>query len=191
MELRKWRKLVKSIDPHFTKVTPSATYCNPNCITDSKVFPKHLLNIVSDFNVFDVNEVSTYILKFAHSTPQISFLHYPTLYDECHPHLSESVTLNLNTGKITTCTYKSDNPPILHRAETMGYKSFTMDGYVMNRDMLTQIEEEHNLYEEKSKIGYRKFWNQLVENTFSRNNQYFPYNMTYSVLMNGYQHANN
>ena len=60
------------------------------------------------------------VIKFILSEFRISFLEYSDFFKEPHPQLKSSITINLATGKIRNYNYsKSDNPPILHRKETL------------------------------------------------------------------------
>ena len=60
------------------------------------------------------------VIKFILSELRISFLEYSDFFKEPHPQLKSSISVNLATGKIRNYNYsKSDNPPNLHRKETL------------------------------------------------------------------------
>lgn len=59
------------------------------------------------------------LLKFHTASPKVSFLSYPDFEKDPHPALSESIIVDLITGKTRRDDYRGRaNPPILHRKET-------------------------------------------------------------------------
>lgn len=103
----------------------------------------------------------TTLIKFFLDQYKFSFLQYPDFFKEPHPALKESETLNLNTGKRRKINYaKQENPPILHRKETM--ISPDRKEYKPWKALTVQL-EDIGCYKEPKKIGFKKFWDILLE----------------------------
>jgi len=102
----------------------------------------------------------TTLIKFFLDQFKISFLDYPDFFENPHPELHYSETVNLATGKRRTIDYtKQDNPPILHRKETM--ISPERSEYSKWLELTKQLEKE-GCYEEPRKIGFKSYWENLL-----------------------------
>jgi len=100
------------------------------------------------------------ILKFNIFEFRISFLAYPNFFKLPHPVLQSSITVNLATGKIRRFNYsKSDNPPILHRKETLLEPEHRL---IPKFKALTEAEEAEGLYENTKIIGFKRNWERLL-----------------------------
>ena len=102
------------------------------------------------------------IAKFFRRDFKVSLLSYPTFLDESYPTLVCSVTIDLVRKKSRKTDYsKSENPPILHRKETLvapehpAFSDFTA---------ITQEGETLGLYEKGTRIGFKKSWDRLISN---------------------------
>jgi DNA phosphorothioation-associated putative methyltransferase len=98
-------------------------------------------------------------VKIAMDGRKISFLKYKDFDDEAHPPLLHSVRVHLASTSYAIRDYSSsENPPILHRKETLvdplypGHGSFSE---------LTRQEEELGLLS-RSEIGFRREWLNLL-----------------------------
>ncbi|MDA3939164.1 MAG: DNA phosphorothioation-associated putative methyltransferase [Spirochaetia bacterium] len=101
------------------------------------------------------------IVKFFTNEFKISFLSYPGFFEEPHPELKKSLTLNIATGKIKKFSYhKSLNPPILHRKEFFLHPDHPQ---IKLYSMLTLEEESHGLYENTKTIGFKLNWEKLLK----------------------------
>lgn len=91
---------------------------------------------------------------------RLSFLHYPDFYHESYPALKQSLNVDLSklSHKITSY-HDSDNPPILHRKETMILPS---SSYYDHFVFLTQEGENAGLYENSRLIGFKRSWENLI-----------------------------
>ena len=91
---------------------------------------------------------------------RLSLLHYPSFYNDSYPALQQS--LNVDLAKLShkvTSYEQSDNPPILHRKETMILpESQYYDHFVT----LTQEGENAGLYENSRLIGFKHSWENLI-----------------------------
>lgn len=100
------------------------------------------------------------LLKFHTNIPKISFLAYPGFEKQAHPTLSESVIVDLITGKVRRDDYrKRANPPILHRKETFIPKDHE---HFKKFARLTRQEKKAGLLEETSRIGFKLNWEKAL-----------------------------
>ncbi len=98
-------------------------------------------DVSNEYNVF----------KLSLSQFRISFLFYPDFMENPHPVLRSSVIVNLATGKIRKFDYSgSDNPPILHRKETLLQPGHPL---IPKFEALTRAEEKAGLYENPRVAG--------------------------------------
>ncbi|WED22802.1 DNA phosphorothioation-associated putative methyltransferase [Vibrio sp. JC009] len=91
---------------------------------------------------------------------RLSLLYYPDFYNESYPALKQSLNVDLNklTHKVTSYEY-SDNPPILHRKETMILKD---SPHYSNFVAITQEGEAAGLYENSRLIGFKRSWENVI-----------------------------
>ena len=100
------------------KQLPDAIYLHSDCF-------EHLPNELTQFinavaNALKVSSDQWNLVKLAKNDFRLSLLHYPDFFTDSYPALSQSVTVNLTKVEHRTTNYKnSENPPILHRKETM------------------------------------------------------------------------
>ena len=107
-------------------------------------------------------DLSWNVAKYSRRDFKISLLSYPTFFDDSYPALTGSITIDLVRSKSRKTDYShSDNPPILHRKETLvspdhpAYADFIA---------ITKEGESLGLYETSSRIGFRKSWERLISN---------------------------
>ncbi len=91
---------------------------------------------------------------------RLSFLHYPDFYTDSYPALRQSLNVDLSklSHKITNYS-DSDNPPILHRKETMILPDSEHFDHFTS---LTQEGENAGLYENSHLIGFKRSWENLI-----------------------------
>lgn len=100
------------------------------------------------------------IIKFRTREARVSFLAYPEFFEDPHPVLQTSVTIDLRTGKIRTTDYaENPNPPILHRKEAF---LPLHDARRVSFEALTKAEEAAGLFENSSTIGFKLNWDRLL-----------------------------
>ena len=100
------------------------------------------------------------LIKFYLSEFKLSFLSYPDFFEKPHPELHSSLTVNLASGGVRKHEYgKSDNPPILHRKETLLEPNHPL---VQEFSSLTREEEAEGLYSVNRVIGFKRNWGTLV-----------------------------
>lgn len=100
------------------------------------------------------------LVKFFKREFRLSLLHYPAFYNDAYPALKQS--LNVDLAKLThklTCYCDSDNPPILHRKETMVLPN---SEHYADFVSLTKEGENAGLYENTRIIGFKRSWANVI-----------------------------
>ncbi|CAH6815199.1 conserved hypothetical protein [Vibrio chagasii] len=91
---------------------------------------------------------------------RLSLLHYPDFYTDSYPALKQSLNVDLSKLSHKVMSYEgSDNPPILHRKETMILPD---SEYFEHFTSLTQEGENAGLYENSRLIGFKRSWENLI-----------------------------
>lgn len=91
---------------------------------------------------------------------RLSLLHYPDFYTDSYPALKQSLNVDLSKLSHKIMSYAgSDNPPILHRKETMILPG---SEYFEHFTSLTQEGENAGLYENSRLIGFKRSWENLI-----------------------------
>lgn len=100
------------------------------------------------------------VMKFRVDAPRLSFLYYPQFFEEPHPALEKSITIDLASGRSFRSGYGDNlNPPILHRKELLLAPN---DPRSSAYAALSAAEEQAGLYENTSIIGFRVNWERLL-----------------------------
>jgi len=150
-----YRELLQALP--YGKVLPAAVYihrdmqpCQTGLIGQMLAVLTERHAIGDEFNV----------VKFRTDAPRISFLSYPEFFEQPHPSLDKSITIDLTSGKSFRSEYGDNlNPPILHRKELLLAPDHPRaKEYVA----LSAAEEQAGLYENKSVIGFRVNWERLL-----------------------------
>jgi len=112
---------------------------------------RSFLGVVEDTNVYKLHRVKS----------QVSYLSYPTFDKDPHPAAHDTVVANLDEFRVFYRNYsESDNPPILHRKEDLVPPDYP------GRDKfarLTAQEERAGLFEDTDVIGFRRHWEEILE----------------------------
>lgn len=94
------------------------------------------------------------------SAPSVALLHYPDFYDDPFPALAASWLVDPEAGTVSYRTYADSlNPPILHRKELLLPADHPRRA---EYTALTEACEAIGLFDEPTRIGYRRQWEQLV-----------------------------
>ena len=100
------------------------------------------------------------IIKLHTDEPRVSYLSYPAFETGPHPALAEGMTVHLQTFRVREHDYRgSRNPPILHRKETFLAPDHPLHAKFSR---LTRQEEAKGLYDEPSRIGTRRGWEEVL-----------------------------
>jgi DNA phosphorothioation-associated putative methyltransferase len=140
------------------KKLPDAIYIHESAFEEIPTKLSTIINAVG--KALKVPSEDWNIVKLSRKKFSMSLLNYPTFFDESYPSLKQSVTVDLEKlgHKITDySTY--DNPPILHRKETMitqGHPNY--DEFCL----ITQEGEQAGLYENSRHIGFKASWEAII-----------------------------
>ena len=100
------------------------------------------------------------VIKLHTDEPRVSYLSYPDFDSDPHPALAEGMTVHLQTFRVRERDYRgSRNPPILHRKETFVAPDHPLHAKFSR---LTRQEEAKELYDEPSRIGTRRGWEDVL-----------------------------
>lgn len=157
MDFQIFKSLIKKVK--IGKQLPDAIYIHKdamNAIPDSL---QHFIPAVA--RAVNLPSEQWNLIKLFKNEFRLSLLSYPEFYSDSYPALEQS--LNVDLSKLThkvTCYRSSDNPPILHRKETMILPdSEYYDHFVA----LTQEGEKAGLYDNTRTIGFKRSWLNLIE----------------------------
>lgn len=107
-----------------------------------------------------LNDNNWDLVKLFKKEFRLSLLHYPDFYSESYPVLKQSLNVNLSKLSQKITNYEaSENPPILHRKETM---VLLENSYYEHFVILTQEGENAGLYENSRLIGFKQSWENLI-----------------------------
>ncbi|WP_434339580.1 DNA phosphorothioation-associated putative methyltransferase [Motilimonas cestriensis] len=152
-----FKQLVKQAP--YKKVLPDAIYLHKSALEHA---PEKLVKFIyAVANALKINEQEWDLVKLAKNAFRLSLLHYPDFFTESYPALKTAITIDLEKLSHRVTQYQQqDNPPILHRKETMispdhecyaTFKSITEEG------------ERAGLYEQPRLIGFQQTWLRLIE----------------------------
>ena len=100
------------------------------------------------------------VVRFHPAASELALLHYPRFFDDPFPALKESWRVALASEDVGYRTYEDSlNPPILHRKELLLRED---DPRRMEFAVLTDAAEEIGLFDQPTRIGYRRQWERLV-----------------------------
>ena len=100
------------------------------------------------------------VAKFFRRDFKLTLLNYPDFDTYAYPALAQSRTVNLETLAVRTAEYcTSDNPPILHRKETLVTED---DPRRVLFEAVTHEGDAAGLYENPRSIGFKRNWEKLI-----------------------------
>lgn len=151
-----YREEVESLQ--IGKRLPDAVYVHRSVLSAETDALKSLVDGIAK----ERSEVQEWdVAKLFRRDFKVSLLSYPTFFDECYPTLVKSVTVDLVRNKCRSIDYsKCDNPPILHRKELLLGSDHPSRAEF---EEITQEGEKAGLYEESTRIGFKKDWERLIE----------------------------
>ncbi|MCS0200305.1 DNA phosphorothioation-associated putative methyltransferase [Vibrio alginolyticus] len=157
MDFQSFKQLVKQIN--IGKQLPDAIYLHRDAMSELPDALKKFVPAVAQAVSLPDNQWN--LIKLFKKEFRLSLLNYPTFYTDSYPALEQS--LNVDLSKLShkvTCYRSSENPPILHRKETMILPS--SDHYELFT-ALTKEGEEAGLYENTRTIGFKQSWLNLIQ----------------------------
>jgi DNA phosphorothioation-associated putative methyltransferase len=156
MNAEQFKALVKSVK--VGKKLPDAIYFHRESFEHAPEQLIKFINVVA--KALKVDDEKWDLVKVFRSDFRLSLLSYPTFFTDSYPALEQSVTVNLAKLSHRITSYNSqENPPILHRKETMlpknhpSYEEFSM---------ITEEGEAAGLYENSRMIGFKNSWENLI-----------------------------
>jgi DNA phosphorothioation-associated putative methyltransferase len=140
------------------KKLPDAFYLHKSALTELDPSLEKFIFAVG--NALKIPEDDWHVVKLSRNEFKLSLLSYPSFFDESYPALTQSVTVNLTKLEHRVSRYESsDNPPILHRKETLiPYTHPAFDDFVQ----LTQEGENAGLYANSRMIGFKQSWENII-----------------------------
>ncbi|MGR5222347.1 DNA phosphorothioation-associated putative methyltransferase [Vibrio parahaemolyticus] len=156
MDFQIFKSLVKQVK--IGKQLPDAVYIHKDAIN---AIPDQLQRFIPAVaQAVNLPDKQWNLIKLFKNEFRLSLLSYPEFYNDSYPALEQS--LNVDLSKLThkvTCYRDSENPPILHRKETMVLPE---NDYYQHFVSLTQEGEQAGLYENSRIIGFRRSWLNLI-----------------------------
>ncbi len=140
------------------KQLPDAVYIHKDAF---EAMPKELAQFIPAIaKAVNLPDEEWNLVKLFKKSFRVSLLNYPSFYETSYPALAQSLNVDLSqlTHKITTYV-ESDNPPILHRKETMVLPSNPHYDDFVN---ITQEGENAGLYHNTRLIGFKQSWENLI-----------------------------
>lgn len=156
MNAEQFKELVKSLD--VGKKLPDSIYFHKDAFSDVPDPLSKFIKIVA--KALKIEDDNWNLVKVFRNDFRLSLLHYPLFFEDSYPVLQQSVNVDLAKLSHRVTNYsEQENPPILHRKETMLPKSHVAyEGF----SILTQEGEAAGLYENSRMIGFKSSWERLV-----------------------------
>ncbi|PKI12739.1 DNA phosphorothioation-associated putative methyltransferase [Colwellia sp. 12G3] len=157
MNAEQFKELVNSLT--VGKKLPDSIYFHKDAFTDVPEVLSKFIKIVA--KALKVDDDNWNLIKVFRKDFRLSLLNYPMFIEDSYPALEQSVNIDLTklSHRITNYS-KQENPPILHRKETMIPKSHMSYEHFC---MITQEGEAIGLYENSRMIGFKNSWERLIE----------------------------
>ena len=156
MDYQKFKSLVDSVS--IGKRLPEATYIHKDAFQS---IDEELINFINAISkALKVDNKNWNIVKLFKNDFKLSLLNYPSFFTDSYPSLEQSITIDLVklTQRITKYS-DYDNPPILHRKETMLFDSHPS---YEEFKLVTQEGEAAGLYQNSRMIGFKSSWERLI-----------------------------
>ena len=157
MDALQFTHLIRDIP--LGKKLPDAVYLHKDSFSELEASLTQFIHAVA--KALKIETQDWHIVKLSRNEFRLSLLSYPSFFTEAYPSLTQSVTVDLNKLSHRIVDYtNSDNPPILHRKETMlpthhtSYEEF---------EYITQEGENAGLYDNSRMIGFKQSWLRVIE----------------------------
>ncbi|MCP4702014.1 MAG: DNA phosphorothioation-associated putative methyltransferase [Gammaproteobacteria bacterium] len=154
VEFLTYKSLVKQLS--IGKQLPDAVYLHVSAV------PAEFQTLLADtIQSLQLQQFNYQAVKFFKRDFKLSLLRYPGFFEEAFPVLHGSCTIDLSKGAYRQVSYlNSENPPILHRKETMLLPEHPdIPGF----RALTQEYEQAGLFENTRIIGFKRNWERLIK----------------------------
>ncbi|MEZ9866870.1 DNA phosphorothioation-associated putative methyltransferase [Vibrio sp. 10N.261.51.A4] len=156
MDVNQFSKLVAEVN--IGKQLPNAIYLHKDAFS---ALPNALIQFISAVaKAVNLDEKDWNLVKLFKKEFRLSLLHYPNFYTDSYPALEQSLNVDLSKLSHKITGYReSENPPILHRKETMVLPTSEYYGHFVS---LTQEGENAGLFENSRLIGFKRSWENLI-----------------------------
>ncbi|TCN91471.1 DNA phosphorothioation-associated putative methyltransferase [Vibrio crassostreae] len=156
MDLNQFSKLVAEVN--MGKQLPNAIYLHKDAFS---ALPNALIQFIPAVaKAVNLDEDDWNLVKLFKKEFRLSLLHYPNFYTDSYPALEQSLNVDLSKLSHKITGYReSENPPILHRKETMVLPT---SEYYEHFVSLTLEGENAGLYENSRLIGFKRSWENLI-----------------------------
>lgn len=157
MNDEQFKSLVNKLE--VGKKLPDSIYFHRDIFPEIPETLAKFINIVA--KALKIHDEDWNLVKVFRKDFRLSLLSYPNFFEDSYPSLEQSVNIDLNKLSHRVTNYSiQENPPILHRKETM----ITSDHkYYDHFCMLTQEGEAAGLYVNSRMIGFKQSWARLIE----------------------------
>ena len=157
MNAEQFKELVNSLD--VGKKLPDSVYFHKDTFSDvPEALSKFIKTVAKALKIEDSN---WNLIKVFRNDFRLSLLNYPSFFEDSYPALEQSVNVDLTKLSHRMTSYsEQENPPILHRKETMISKNHELYDHFC---MITQEGEAAGLYENSRMIGFKNSWERLIE----------------------------
>lgn len=156
MDYKEFKAQVKNIS--VGKQLPDAVYFHRDAIASIPLVLQKFIPAVA--KAVNLPDEEWNLVKLFKNEFRLSLLYYPDFYSDSYPALEQS--LNVDLSKLShkvTCYRCSENPPILHRKETMLPPD---NEHIALFREITEEGERAGLYENTRTIGFRRSWLNLI-----------------------------
>ena len=156
MDALLFTNLVKEIN--VGKQLPDAIYLHKDAFDE---LPKTLNGFIPAVaKALNIDENDWDLVKLFKKDFRLSLLSYPDFYTDSYPVLHKSINVDLSKLSHRITKYSNtENPPILHRKETM---VLTDNPHYEHFTQLTSEGENAGLYENTRIIGFKQSWHNLI-----------------------------
>ncbi|MEZ9741721.1 DNA phosphorothioation-associated putative methyltransferase [Vibrio splendidus] len=156
MDVNQFSKLVAEVN--IGKQLPNAIYLHKDAFS---ALPNALIQFIPAVaKAVNLDEEDWNLVKLFKKEFRLSLLHYPNFYTDSYPALEQSLNVDLSKLSHKITGYReSENPPILHRKETMVLPTSEYYGHFVS---LTQEGENAGLFENSRLIGFKRSWENLI-----------------------------
>ena len=156
MNREQFTKLVAQVN--VGKQLPDAIYLHKDALSSLPVVLTQFIPAVA--KAVSLHDENWNLVKLFRKEFRLSLLHYPDFYTDSYPALRQSLNVDLSKLSHKIISYSdSDNPPILHRKETMILPECEHFDHFTS---LTQEGENAGLYENSRLIGFKRSWENLI-----------------------------
>jgi hypothetical protein len=157
MNAEQFKGLVNSLE--IGKKLPDSIYFHKEAFSEVPETLSQFIKVVG--KALKIDDEDWNLVKVFRNDFRLSLLNYPLFFEDSYPALEQSVNVDLIKLSHRVTRYaEQENPPILHRKETM------ISQYHESYDdfcMITQEGEAAGLYDNSRMIGFKNSWERLIE----------------------------